>query len=79
MGSRYVVMELADGTTLRGPLGPETAVEYARQILDALDEAHRKGIVHRDLKPANILITMQGVKVLDFGLAHMESGPANPP
>ena len=47
----------------------EKAVEYARQILDALDAAHRKSITHCDLKPANILVTKQGLKLLDLGLA----------
>src|SRR5262249_16075015 len=57
-----------------GPFSLKKAVEYAGQILDALDAAHRKGITHRDLKPANILVTKQGVKLLDFGLAK-RSGP----
>jgi serine/threonine protein kinase len=69
VGPNYLVMELIDGAPLKGPLSIEKAVEYARQILDALDAAHRKGITHRDLKPANILVTRQGVKLLDFGLA----------
>jgi predicted Ser/Thr protein kinase len=69
VGPNYLVMELVEGTPLRGPLPLKQAVEYAGQILDALDAAHRKGITHRDLKPANILVTKQGVKLLDFGLA----------
>src|SRR5947208_8286703 len=66
VGPNYLVMELVDGAPLKGPLPPAKAVEYARQILDALDAAHRKGITHRDLKPANILINRQGAKLLDF-------------
>ena len=69
VGPNYLVMELVDGTPLKGPLPLEKAMEYAGQILDALDAAHRKGIAHRDLKPANLLVTRQGVKLLDFGLA----------
>src|SRR5260370_202422 len=69
IGPNYLVMELIDGVPLKGPLPVQKAVEYAGQILDALDAAHRKGIVHRDLKPANILVTRQGIKLLDFRLA----------
>jgi eukaryotic-like serine/threonine-protein kinase len=69
VGPNYLVMEFVEGQPLQGPLPLDKALEYARQILDALDAAHRKGIVHRDLKPANILLTKQGIKLLDFGLA----------
>src|SRR5271168_4488972 len=69
-GVGALVMELVPGECLKGPLPLETALNYARQIGDALEAAHDKGIVHRDLKPANIMITPSGVvKVLDFGLA----------
>jgi serine/threonine protein kinase len=84
---RALVMELVEGETLQGPLPIETALNYARQIADALEAAHEKGIIHRDLKPANIIVTPQGVvKVLDFGLAAIAqpsageaSNPANSP
>ena len=69
-----LVMELVAGSTLSVPQPIETALDYARQIADALEAAHEKGITHRDLKPANIMITPEGVvKVLDFGLASVPS------
>ena len=77
VGPNYLVMELVDGVPLKGPLPVARAIEYAGQILDALDAAHRKGITHRDLKPANILVTKQGIKLLDFGLAKQRGGPLN--
>jgi eukaryotic-like serine/threonine-protein kinase len=73
-GSGYLVMEYIDGKPVAGPLPVEQAIGYGIQICEALHAAHRKGIVHRDLKPANILLTKQGVKLLDFGLAKLSSG-----
>ena len=50
------------------PLDESLAI--ARQVAEALEEAHEKGIVHRDLKPQNVKAPVEGkVKVLDFGLA----------
>jgi Tol biopolymer transport system component len=74
-GVRALVMELVEGPTLAerlaaGAMPMEEVLAVARQIAEALEEAHEKGIVHRDLKPQNVKITADGkVKVLDFGLA----------
>ena len=74
-GGKALVLELVEGPTLgerlaQGQLPFEEALTIARQIAEALEEAHEKGIVHRDLKPANVKLTAGGkVKVLDFGLA----------
>ena len=77
---RALVMELVPGETLKAPLPPETALNYARQIAEALEAAHEKGIVHRDLKPGNIKVKPDGtVKVLDFGLAKTVETPSGDP
>jgi serine/threonine protein kinase len=75
-GVPFLVMELAEGTTLAAllkrfaPLPPEQAVEYVRQAAVGLEHAHSKGLVHRDLKPGNLLLTTGGqIKILDLGLA----------
>src|SRR5689334_21171572 len=70
----YLVMEYLEGQPLsdrlaRGPLPLEQTLRYGIEITDALDNAHRAGIVHRDLKPPNVMLTKDGVKLLDFGLA----------
>jgi len=69
VASDYLVMEYVEGEALHGPMPLDRALAVADQVLDALDAAHQKGIIHRDLKPANILLSRNGVKVLDFGLA----------
>jgi Tol biopolymer transport system component/predicted Ser/Thr protein kinase len=73
VGPDYLVMEFVEGTPLRGPLPEREVLRVADDILAALDHAHRHGTVHRDLKPANILVTKQGIKLLDFGLAKVRA------
>jgi predicted Ser/Thr protein kinase len=80
-GMDYLVMEYLEGETLssrllRGPFAADQLLTYGAQIADALEYAHRHGIVHRDLKPGNIMLTKQGTKLLDFGLARMDATSA---
>jgi Tol biopolymer transport system component len=81
---RALVMELVEGQDLsrrllKGAMPVTEALAIARQIADALDAAHLVGIVHRDLKPANIMLRPDGsIRVLDFGLAKVESTPGSP-
>ena len=80
--SAYLVMELLNGESLHerlfheGPMSLDEAVDITKQIVSALDAAHRLNVVHRDLKPSNIFLIPdellprgERVKVLDFGIA----------
>jgi len=73
-GIHFLVMELLDGESLadrlgKGALPSEQVLRYGAQIAEALHHAHKHGIVHRDLKPGNVVLTKNGAKLLDFGLA----------
>ncbi len=82
-GVDYLVMEFLEGESLaerlKGePLPPEEVLRLGAQIAEALSAAHRAGVVHRDLKPGNVMLTRDGVKLLDFGLAKMGVESATP-
>jgi serine/threonine protein kinase/Tol biopolymer transport system component len=79
--TEYLVMEYLEGETLsdrlvKGALPLDQTLRYGTEIAEALDKAHRQGIVHRDLKPGNVMLTREGVKLLDFGLAKAMAPPA---
>lgn len=80
----FLVMEYIQGDDLKHYLDRgvryslEQSLKMIRDLLSALDYAHKQGIVHRDIKPANLLIEPGGrVKLTDFGVARIQdSGEA---
>jgi Tol biopolymer transport system component len=80
--THFLAMELVEGEDLaerlkRGAIPVDESLGVAKQMAEALEEAHERGIVHRDLKPANVKLAPDGkVKVLDFGLAKAYAGDA---
>jgi eukaryotic-like serine/threonine-protein kinase len=71
----YYVMPYVEGESLRGRLQREKqlsvpeSLRIAREVLSALDYAHRHGIIHRDIKPENVLLHDGQALLADFGIA----------
>ena len=80
-GVAYITMELVEGQTLDQYVakdgGTARSLEFVSELLSkvsaALDYAHSREIVHRDIKPSNIMISADGVKIMDFGVARIAS------
>ncbi|MGW5355470.1 serine/threonine-protein kinase [Streptomyces sp. NPDC004031] len=62
-------LSLEQVVRLHGPLPASTVHALADGMLRALKDIHAAGIVHRDLKPSNVMLTVEGVRVIDFGIA----------
>lgn len=76
-GRPYLAMEYLPGQGLHerlgqeGPLPLHEAVTIALGVAEAMAHAHAHGVVHRDLKPGNIMLTAEGPKVMDLGIARI--------
>jgi eukaryotic-like serine/threonine-protein kinase len=81
-GTSFLVMDYLEGQTLAdrlddGAIPLAQALRYGVEMCDALGEAHRHGVIHRDVKPGNVMLTRDGVKLLDFGLAKLRQAEAD--
>ncbi|MDT0614883.1 serine/threonine-protein kinase [Streptomyces lancefieldiae] len=71
LATEYVAApSLGELVARRGPADPAAVTRIARDCATALDALHAAGVVHRDLKPQNILLSSDGVRLIDFGISH---------
>ena len=83
-GTRYMVMEFAEGNDLaklldEAPMPPERIIRLVRQMLDGLHHAHEQGLIHRDFKPENVIVERDAhgaeiPRIVDFGIALLREG-----
>jgi serine/threonine protein kinase/tetratricopeptide (TPR) repeat protein len=75
-GRLLIVMPFLEGKTvdkLLVPISFQEALNIIIQTTKGLAHAHSQGIIHCDIKPANLMVIKGWVKILDFGLARLES------
>ncbi len=77
-GVDFLVMEYLEGETLasrmrRSRMPALEILQVAIAMAEGLAKAHEKGIVHRDMKPGNVMLTKSGPKIMDFGLAKLQT------
>jgi serine/threonine protein kinase/tetratricopeptide (TPR) repeat protein len=75
-GACFLVLEYVEGETLavrlqRGVFPLPEALDFANAVLNGVAAIHGRGLAHGDLKPANLMLTSDGPRILDFGLANL--------
>lgn len=65
---------LTDALDAHGPMPEPTLRVLGGGLAEALAAIHRAGLIHRDLKPSNILLTLDGPRVIDFGISRAVDG-----
>jgi serine/threonine protein kinase len=76
----WLATEYISGPTLeqavarRGEYSEEAVLLLAKQLAQALRDIHSSKVIHRDLKPSNIICSVDGVRVIDFGIARALDG-----
>ena len=73
----YMLSELIDGPNLRARLGEGISLTYqeamhiARQVTEAMEDGHQQGFPHLNLRPSNIMLSSEGVKLVNYGISRL--------